>query len=115
MSTRFVYPVGRREPFRFKQRSITAKRAAYMKAGEPYGHNRKGLKRWLREVKRGDYYDERDAWLCVCGNFITDGLHCSACHAEPPWGCPCSRCQGERYADESEDDGYYFDPYEALP
>lgn len=29
--------------------SITPKRLAYMDAGEPYGKNRKGLKRWLRE------------------------------------------------------------------
>ncbi len=70
------------------------------------------LKRWLREVKTGDWYDERDAWLCNCGEFVTDGCHCSTCGAEPPWGCPCSWCQGERYADDDTDDGCYFDPYD---
>src|SRR5437868_4820956 len=53
MSTRFVYPVGRRRQKHFKSRSITAKRDAYMKAGEPYGRNRKGMKRWLRESRVG--------------------------------------------------------------
>ena len=89
MSTRFVRPVGRREPFRFKQGSLTAKRDAYMKAGEPYGGNRKGLKRWLRDV----------IWICACGQAATSRLHCRSCGAEPPGGCSCSWCS------DQDDDG----------
>lgn len=38
-------------------------------------------------------FDDSECWLCGCGAFITDGLHCSTCGGEPPWGCPCSFCQ----------------------
>lgn len=95
-------------------RSLSPKRAAYIEAGEPYGKNRKSMKRWLRDVKSGVYFDLRDAWVCNCGDFITDGCHCPSCGAEPPWGCPCSWCQDDRYADDEDDgyDGYDFDPYD---
>lgn len=81
----YIHIFGRRLRPGYKYRSVAPKRHAYKLAGEPYGRNRKGLKRWLREVKAGDYFDERDAWLCFCSNFIEDGLHCSRCYAEPPW------------------------------
>ena len=38
-------------------------------------------------------------WLCNCGNYIEDGLHCPLCGHEPPWGCPCDGCQG--YEDDN--------------
>jgi hypothetical protein len=97
--------------------SVSPNRKAYLKTGEPYGKNRKAMKRWLRDVRAGrwwdnddlldDDFDERDAWLSVCGEFITNGLHCPKCRQEPPCGCPCSFCQdGE---DEDAGDAFYFD------
>jgi hypothetical protein len=53
MSTLFIRPVGRRRDRRYKLGSVTAKRDAYMRASEPYGRNRKGLKRWLRALRDG--------------------------------------------------------------
>jgi hypothetical protein len=44
-----------------------------------------------------------DDWLCSCGNYIEDGLHCPRCRREPPWGCPCAFCQDP--GAEEEDDG----------
>jgi len=28
-------------------------------------------------------------WLCDCGHFQDDDLHCDNCGREPPWGCDC--------------------------
>lgn len=53
-----------------------------------------------------DEYIESDCWLCACGNYIEDGLHCGLCGAEPPWGCPCSVCQE---GEVEEDESAYFD------
>ena len=39
-----------------------------------------------------DDEDDDEPWLCGCGQYITNGLHCSSCGNEPPWGCPCSMC-----------------------
>ena len=61
----------------------------------------------------GSYDDDDDTsehWLCECGNYIENGLHCPQCHCEPSWGCPCSFCQGGE--DQYEPD-YEFDPYDA--
>ena len=56
---------------------------------------------------------DRNCWLCQCGNWIEDGLHCMECLAEPPWGCPCCFCD-ERYDDDFEEpdefDAYFDDP-----
>lgn len=65
-----------------------------------------------------DYSDECDDcyysvdgmwqhWLCNCGNFIENGLHCPSCGAEPPWGCPCEGCEDDLF-DEYDDD--VFEP-----
>lgn len=43
-------------------------------------------------------------WLCMCGNYIEDGLHCDECGGEPPWGCDCSMHDAE-----DEDDFSYSD------
>ncbi len=51
MNTRIYIPVSRGALRRFKAFSITPNRDAYMRADSPYGRNRKGLKRWLRERK----------------------------------------------------------------
>ena len=64
--------------------------------------------------------DESDenAWLCDCGNYITDGCHCPLCGREPPWGCPCDDCQNpdENFNDDTVLDGiYYIPPFEDLP
>lgn len=70
-----------------------------------------------RKRRRLDIEEElRNGWLCNCGNWIDDGLHCGICQAEPPWGCPCSWCQGDRYESEEEyDDFDYYDAdYSAL-
>jgi len=45
-----------------------------------------------------------EGWLCTCGNYIEDGCHCSFCYQEPPWGCPCSWCQGDRYYEDEDED-----------
>ena len=49
--------------------------------------------------------DESQWWLCNCGHFITDGLHCPKCGAEPSWGCPCSQCQNPD-PDDGEVEGW---------
>lgn len=59
--------------------------------------------------------DDANCWLCHCGNYVIDGLHCEMCQAEPPWGCPCDWCQGDRYEDEEYYDEDYFDPYGDPP
>ncbi len=48
----------------------------------------------------GDLPDQ--AWLCTCGHYQEDGLHCRVCQREPPWGCDCSFCHDK--ALEAEDD-----------
>jgi hypothetical protein len=72
-------------------------------------------RRRLREARRllGRRAAERarNLWLCVCGKWVEDGLHCPQCKAEPPWGCPCDWCQGERY-EPGHDDEIDFDPTE---
>lgn len=42
-----------------------------------------------------------DCWMCPCGDFIEDGMHCE-CGREPPWGCPCSECQGGEHPPECD-------------
>lgn len=88
MSTRLVYPLGRREPFRFKQRSVTAKRHAYMKAGEPYGWNRKGLKRWLRESKADERFCGTTAFLHTEGGRHHFFFACEGCGLQGRIGVP---------------------------
>lgn len=60
-----------------------------------------------------------DHWLCSCGSYIEDGLHCELCGSEPPWGCGCSLCDDIRYEESGhhDDDGYYdpwFDPFDSC-
>lgn len=40
-----------------------------------------------------------DGWLCSCGNWQDDPLHCNECGNSPSWGCGCSFCQS------NDDDG----------
>lgn len=64
------------------------------------------------ELDPEDDYDESECWLCPCGNYITNGLHCPNDGIEPPWGCPCSTCQN------GDDEDSYLDyggPYEYEP
>jgi len=35
---------------------------------------------------------EDQNWVCSCGRNMTEGVHCSDCGKEPPWGCPCDKC-----------------------
>jgi len=52
---------------------------------------------------------ESDGWLCTCGRWIDDGLHCGTCMTEPPQGCPCSSCQeGPHIEDEDLPDDVDF-------
>jgi hypothetical protein len=57
-----------------------------------------------------------ECWLCDCGQYIEDGCHCPHCGAEPPWGCPCDWCQGERYEEPDDyepdfgDEDYFSEP-----
>jgi hypothetical protein len=62
-----------------------------------------------------DDYDDTECWLCVCGNYITNGLHCPVCGLEPPWGCPCSECQNPDDYDPEMDFGLEIDPYAIEP
>lgn len=48
-------------------------------------------------------------WLCDCGHYITDGMHCPLCRREPPWGCPGECCQGGGEDDWQDD---YDIPFE---
>lgn len=50
--------------------------------------------------------DDWQSWLCECGAYIEDGMHCRGCGREPPWGCPCERCQ---------DGGEIEDDYDEAP
>lgn len=54
-------------------------------------------------TERAEVIEPDPGWLCNCGNWIDDGLHCDLCLASPPWGCPCSGCQD---GDSEEDYGY---------
>lgn len=77
---------------------------------KPRNNRRRRLKRRKKHERRLLEKEEersRNSWLCDCGNWIEDGLHCEMCGREPPWGCPCSWCQ-DRYGDEDGDfdDGY---------
>lgn len=49
--------------------------------------------------------EESDAWLCDCGHYQDDGLHCDVCGREPPWGCPCEACQSP-----DDDDEEFWEP-----
>ena len=49
-------------------------------------------------------------WLCRCGHWQDDGLHCSCCGNEPPWGCDCGFCNERGHEDDEED--YYPGPWE---
>jgi hypothetical protein len=51
----------------------------------------------------------RYSWLCRCGNWQDDGLHCDHCGKEPPWGCDCGMCNDP--AEELEED-YYPGPWD---
>jgi hypothetical protein len=42
------------------------------------------------------------SWLCHCGHYQEDGLHCDCCGAEPPWGCPCDGHE----ADDPDEEGF---------
>jgi hypothetical protein len=68
--------------------------------------NRKARKRRRRRQQRQDERRalecEQNGWLCQCGNWIEDGLHCPMCGMEPPWGCGCSYCE-DRDDEEHED------------
>jgi hypothetical protein len=48
-----------------------------------------------------------DHWMCSCGNFVEDGMHCDICGCEPPWGCPCEGCQSAGWDDEEEYEEFY--------
>lgn len=64
------------------------------------------------DKKVEEEYDDAECWLCSCGNYIEDGCHCE-CGEEPPWGCPCSFCQGGDDSDEDDDDyEIFYDPYD---
>lgn len=54
------------------------------------------------ESDRGDDQEERNGptWLCVAGHLHEDGCHCPSTGEEPPWGCPCDWCQGDRDIEE---------------
>lgn len=45
---------------------------------------------------------EFEGWLCNCGHWEDEPLHCSCCGAEPPWGCDCSFCDEARHAGDDE-------------
>lgn len=49
--------------------------------------------------------DDSQSWLCDCGAYIEDGMHCRNCGREPPWGCPCERCQDGGDPDTDWDEG----------
>jgi hypothetical protein len=53
-------------------------------------------------------YDESEAWLSQCGEFIEDGCHCPGCGEEPPWGCPCNACQDGEDEEDYSSDGVDF-------
>ncbi len=54
----------------------------------------------------GDEYDPDACWLCVCGHYQTDGMHCACCGNEPPWGCDCGEHNDDD--DDGEDDDHDF-------
>lgn len=52
--------------------------------------------------------ENADCWLCDCGNYIEDGLHCQLCGLEPPWGCPCDGCQTKGDEDLDDEGDYEY-------
>jgi len=75
--------------------------------------NRKDIEAMLT----GNYARDDDdmAWLCHCGNYVEDGLHCDLCGAEPPWGYPCEGCQSAGWGEEEDEDEDYWDDYDCRP
>jgi hypothetical protein len=55
-----------------------------------------------RQAARRQRLEDSQCWLCGCGGWVEDGCHCRDCFAEPPWGCPCDWCQGDRYEDDED-------------
>jgi len=49
-------------------------------------------------------------WLCYCGHWQDDGLHCTCCGNEPPQGCDCGFCN-----DPDDDDLEWLDLWEHYP
>lgn len=79
-----------------------------------------GVTRNVPERAHDRYYQPDMLWLCECGNFIENGLHCPRCLCEPPWGCPCEGCQNPEppYDNYDEELGYgyaYEDDRPDLP
>jgi hypothetical protein len=66
----------------------------------------------LSEEQAADM-EETAAWLCNCGHYQEDGLHCSNCGAEPPWGCDCSFCDDVRSRMSDDEWAEDYDGYDA--
>ena len=47
-----------------------------------------------------------ECWFCDCGRRIEGRLHCPFCYAEPPCGCLCELCEGERHAKHQAEDEF---------
>ncbi len=66
-----------------------------------------------RPRRDSDYWGhpEEFGWLCACGHFQGDDLHCDGCGQEPPWGCAC--CDSEvDYGDGAAGDDVEVDDFE---
>jgi hypothetical protein len=68
-----------------------------------HGNRPVGYWEWFYEGWDYDY-DGSQAWLCVCGHYQEDGLHCECCGAEPPWGCDCGLCDELRQEEANRDE-----------
>ena len=73
---------------------------------KPLGYQDWFYEGWLAD----DDEDFSQAWLCNCGDYIEDGLHCPICGHEPPWDCDCGMHDEEEY-DAFDETSWYDDPY----
>jgi len=72
---------------RLKVYSLTLARFSYYEAGAPYGRNRKGLKRWLRETKAFAFFCAGDEHRWREGYYGYQCTRCTAFYAygSAPW------------------------------
>lgn len=52
-------------------------------------------------------------WLCYCGHWQDDWLHCACCGNEPPQGCDCPECEDIylRSFEDNDDWLWYWEHY----
>lgn len=72
------------------------------------------LRKNRKRTEKMDY--ESAGWICNCGHWVVEDLHCTVCGNPPPWGCDCSFCNDfktdiDDYWEDAED-SWQNDPFD---